>query len=189
MDSTEEQLVEQRKRPPLVTAIAAFELVAALLILVVTVSQWRGRGFDFVPKSFTQIITLNAVYFYIPRSEAMRSRYYALRYPNDPAEQRTDALFNTAVSLPVAGLAIYIGVGLLCMKRSARALAIVWSGFAVLIWLRGLLFASAFGDIGTRYFVSPQTRSNVIIGIVLNGFIVLYLLYGNGVVEAFGETE
>ncbi len=90
---------------------------------------------------------------------------------------------------PVAGLFAYIGFGLIRRKKSGRAMAIVWSGLTVLYWARGLLVSWGYGNIERIYFNSPRTKHNIILALFLNGFIALYLLYGDGVAQAFGEKE
>lgn len=179
--------MNEPKRAPLpflVIAIALLHLVRAGLILLVTFGPVHGVAVR-PPMAVIQVITLNSLYFVIPRSEALNP-------PNptqDPAEEQSERLMNSLIATPIAVWSAYIGFGLILRMKSGRALAILWSLLTVLLWLRGLLFSWAFHDINQRYFTSAQTKSNIFLALLLNGFIFCYLKYGDGVARAFAQTE
>jgi hypothetical protein len=168
-----------------VTLIALFEFARAGLILFVVLSPWLGNPTYPVPKSTVQVVTLSAVFFFVPRNEVVDP---ALPKTN-PSEEQFENIMRLLMCAPVAALFAYIGFRLMRRKKSGRALAIVWSALTVLYWLRGLLVSWGFGDTERRYFTSPQTAHNIVLALFLNGFIAVYLLYGNGVAQAFGEKE
>lgn len=132
-----------------------------------------------------QVITLNVFSFVVPYNE---NPFHFGPAPDD-TEEKLDTSINLMMAAPVAVLSAYVGFALLFRKRSGRALAVIWSLFTVLFWLRGLLFSAAFQDTYQRYFTSPQTKSNIILALFLNGFIFLYLVYGNDVAHAFGQKD
>jgi hypothetical protein len=134
-----------------------------------------------LPTSVVQVVTLNAVFFYHPRSEGPNR----LRFAEDPAVARTDRIMNTFAVAPLAALSVYIGFSLLLRKVRGVALAVGWSVITVLIWLRTLLLPWGFEDTCRRYFTSPQTKQSVMMALGLNVLIALYLMYGEGVSEAF----
>jgi hypothetical protein len=106
-----------------------------------------------------------------------------------PSEEQADTALNLLAAAPIVILSIYIGIGLLLKKRSARAWAILSSLFTVAFWLRRILFSWALQDIDQTIFTSTQTKSNIILALFLNGVIFLYMVYGNDVAHAFGEKE
>jgi hypothetical protein len=168
-----------------VTLIALFEFARAGLILFVVLSPWLGNPTYPVPKSTVQVVTLSAFFFFAPRNELVDP---ALPQPDHSEEQLENAM-RFLMCVPVAVFFAYIGFRLMMRKKSGRALAIVWSGLTVLYWLRGLLVSWGYGITERVYFTSPQTKHNIILALCLNGFISLYLLYGNGVAQAFGEMD
>jgi hypothetical protein len=174
---------QKAARPFFVTAIALLYFARAALILFAVLGPLRGIRFDPTLTSPVQVVTLNAFLFFVPRSETPRRPYL------DPADGEFGMAMNILFAAPIAALSAYVGFGLMLRKKSGRALAVVWSLLMVLFWLRGLMFSWAFRELDQRYFTSAQTKNNIMLTLFLNGFIFLYLVYGEGVAHAFGEKD
>jgi hypothetical protein len=105
-----------------VTLIALFEFARAGLILFVVLSPWLGNPTYPVPKSTVQVVTLSAVFFFVPRNEVVDPALPK----TDPSEEQFENVMRLLMCAPVAALFAYIGFGLMGRKKSGRALAIVW---------------------------------------------------------------
>ena len=176
---------QPRPRPLMVTAIALFQLLRAALIILACVGPLRGHTVDPIPVSLVQVTTLDALYFFKPYNEDR----YITRLPQEETETKFDAAGNLIVAGPVAIFSAYIGFALLFWKPSGRSIALVHSAMILLYWLRGLLFSWAWQDTDTRYFTTPQTKSNIVLALIINACICFYLASGNNVAQAFGEKD
>jgi hypothetical protein len=172
---------QQSRLPIGVAAVALFEFARAALILLVALGFFPSSQLSGTSTSTVQVVTLTAFSFYVPRNEAPDR----LPLVQDPAVERSDRIIGTLVGAPLAVLFSYIGLLLILRKKRGRELAIVWSGMTVLYWLRGLLISWGFGDTGSRYFTSAQTKQSIMMALGLNALVALYLVYGVGVAEAF----
>ncbi len=179
---------QRTKLPFLVIAIAFFEFARAGLILFVALSPMSNYRTDLVPKQTVQVVTMNM--FFIPVSA--NESFLWTGYPPDKSEQKLDLMYNLLLMVPIAVFFAWIGVGLLWRKKWGRGYAVAASVLFVLFWLRGLAFTWPFdhSSIGNPYsMISAQTWQSIYMALTLNAIICLYLVYGNGVAEAFGEKK
>lgn len=176
------------KLPFLVIAIAFFELARAGLILLLVLSPMPKYRTDLVPKQTLQVVTTNMFFIPVSRNES----HLWFQHTPDESELKLDLMDNLLLMVPIAVFFAWIGVGLLWRKKWGRGWAATTSALFVLYWLRGLAIDWAFdhSKLGGRYSrLSAQTWQSIYMALTLNAIICLYLVYGNGVAEAFGEKE
>ena len=89
--------------------------------------------------------------------------------------------------LPVAAIyAAVVGWGIWEMKSWARNILMITSGIRALMWTSGLAFFATGAD---RRLQDDWTRQTVYLEIGIDILIVLCLMYGPNVKEAFGPKD
>jgi hypothetical protein len=166
---------QRTERPFPITAISLFEFARAGLMLVIALRSWGGRGLDLASNAVVQVLTLGA------------RQYGSVRLFGGQPDGGDYLGVLLGLGLGVSFAAI--GWGLWRMKKWGRGYAAATSLLIVLFGIRGLMFDWAFEGLPTSHSRPAVSLQNVMMGLCLNGIIFLYLIFGDGVAQEFGETE
>ena len=174
----EQSKTERQSRPFLVTVIALLHFASACGLITALCLRASAQ-----PESVALADSLRADLIYLPLGEAASPSLHEFDLPQDPTYLIEDML----LGVPAAGFAAYLGFALLRMKRGARALTVVSTGLAIVLWGQKLMTMLFFSKIGEISPAAPPTVATISIAIFVNGFICLYLMYGNDVAKIFAD--
>jgi hypothetical protein len=159
-----------------VTLIALFEFARAALILLIGLNPWILRGANLVSNVAVQVVTAND-----PRNQFLR--VYPWQLNSDDLDNILGLLGCTLLAVPFAAF----GWGLLRLKSWGRGYTAASSALIVVYWIRGLMIDWALpANTYSRYRLTLPT---LWMALFLNGMIFLYLIFGKGVAQQFGEKE
>ncbi len=151
-----------RQRPTPVTLIALFQFFRAAILLIVASVIWSYPGQRWGPTAFW-------VLFYI--------------VSNGGGPPGIFAPF-------LAAYYVVVGYALLKLRKWARNILVVTSGFVSLMWIRHLLLNEVVK--GTSFFrqLKPGFEQQCVYGLIfVDGMIFLFLAFYPGVAEAFKEPN
>jgi hypothetical protein len=168
-----------------VTAIAWFEIVRAVLIMLVALSPLPG-GTDLAAKPAVQVATVNLM-----SVEDFTHHDFAGQMDNKLhfTDTEINMAIKAALALPFAAPFVILGVGLLSRKRWARGYTAAISVCVALFWIRGIAIYFAFGNNDVSRPGISQSMQTIGLALLLNGFIFLYLAFGYGVADSFDRKR